>query len=40
VRHDEIVAANPAASFVRLADGTAVLVRGETVEVVDSPPPA
>jgi dipeptidase E len=36
-RHDEIVAAHPAVSFVRLADDRAVLVRGDTVEVVNSP---
>lgn len=35
--HDEIVAANPAVRFVRLADGRAVLVRGDAVDVVDSP---
>jgi dipeptidase E len=35
--HDEIEAAHPATSFVRLDDGKAVLVRGEEVEVVDSP---
>jgi dipeptidase E len=35
--HDRIVAANPAVPFVRLADGRAVLVRGDSVEVVDSP---
>lgn len=40
VLHDEIVAAHPAAHFVRLADGKAVLVRGDHVEVVDSPPVA
>jgi dipeptidase E len=36
-RHDEIVAAHPAASFVRLTDDRAVLVRGDTAEVADSP---
>lgn len=40
VLHDEIVAAHPSAHFVRLADGKAVLVRGDHVEVVDSPPVA
>jgi dipeptidase E len=35
--HDEITDTNPASSFVRLADGRAVLVRGDAVEVVDSP---
>jgi dipeptidase E len=38
--HDEIVAAHPSVRFIRLADGTAVLVRGDAVEVVDSPSPA
>lgn len=36
-RHDEIVAAHPSVSFIRLRDGSAVLVRGAAVEVVDSP---
>lgn len=40
VLHDEIVAAHPSVHFVRLADGEAVLVRGDHVEVVDSPPVA
>jgi peptidase E len=40
VLHDEIVAAHPSVRFVRLADGTAALVRGDAVEVVDSPSPA
>lgn len=35
--HDEIVAAHPSVRFIRLADGRAVLVRGDSVEVVDSP---
>ena len=35
--HDEIVAAHPDVSFVRLADGRAVLVRGDAVDTVDSP---
>lgn len=35
--HDEIVAAHPSVQFVRLRDGSAVLVRGDTVDVVDSP---
>lgn len=35
--HDEIEAAHPSTSFVRLDDGRAVLVRGAEVEVVDSP---
>ena len=35
--HDAIVDANPAVPFCRLADGRAVLVRGDTAEVVDSP---
>jgi dipeptidase E len=35
--HDAIVAAHPSVPFVRLADGEAVLVRGENVEVVGSP---
>jgi dipeptidase E len=34
---DEIVAAHPSTRFVRLADGRAVLVRGDSAEVVDSP---
>jgi dipeptidase E len=34
---DEIVATYPAAHFVRLADDRAVLVRGDAVDVVDSP---
>ena len=38
--HDEIVRAHPSVRFVRLADGTAALVRGDAVEVVDSPSPA
>lgn len=38
--HDRIVAAHPAAEFIRLTDDRAVVVRGEDVEVVDSPPPA
>jgi dipeptidase E len=36
--HDEIVVAHPAFQFIRLADGRAVLVRGDAVEVVESPP--
>jgi dipeptidase E len=36
-QHDEIVAAHPAAHFIRLADDRAVLVRGGSVDVVDSP---
>jgi dipeptidase E len=36
--HDGIVAAHPSVSFVRLADDQAVLVRGDSVEVVGSPP--
>jgi dipeptidase E len=40
VIHDEIVAAHPSVRFVRLTDDRAVLVRGDFVEVVDSPPPA
>lgn len=35
-RHDEIVAAHPSLPFVRLRDDTAVLVRGDAVEIVDS----
>jgi dipeptidase E len=35
--HDEIEAAHPSLSFLRLHDGSAVLVRGDAVEVVDSP---
>jgi dipeptidase E len=35
--HDEIVTAHPTVRFLRLADGRAVLVRGDEVEVVDSP---
>jgi dipeptidase E len=35
--HDEIVAAHPSIPFIRLRDGSAVLVRADTVEVVDSP---
>jgi hypothetical protein len=35
--HDEIVAAHPSVQFVRLMDGTAALVRGDAVDVVDSP---
>jgi dipeptidase E len=35
--HDEIVAAHPSVQFTRLADGRAVIVRGDAVEVVDSP---
>lgn len=35
--HDDIVDTNPAVSFVRLRDGRAVLVRGDALEVVDSP---
>ncbi|HJQ74759.1 MAG TPA: Type 1 glutamine amidotransferase-like domain-containing protein [Gaiellaceae bacterium] len=38
--HDEIEAAHPTSRFLRLPDGRAVLVRGEDVEVVDSPTPA
>lgn len=37
VLHDDIVAAHPDVRFVRLRDGTAVLVRGDEAEVVDSP---
>jgi len=37
-RHDEIEAAHPSIPFVRLADDRAVLVRGEAVAVVESPP--
>jgi dipeptidase E len=39
-RHDEIVAALPSDRFVRLDDSSAVLVRGGSAEVVDSPPVA
>jgi dipeptidase E len=35
--HDEIVVAHPSMQFVRLADDRAVLVRGDSMEVVDSP---
>lgn len=35
--HDEIEAAHPSDSFLRLNDGCAVLVRGDAVSVVDSP---
>lgn len=35
--HDEIVAAHPSVRFIRVADGRAVLVRDDEVEVVDSP---
>jgi dipeptidase E len=38
--HDEIVAAHPSVRFVRLTDDRAVLVRGDSMEVVDSPSPA
>lgn len=38
--HEEIVAAHPSVRFVRLLDGTAVIVRGDAEEVVDSPPSA
>jgi dipeptidase E len=37
MRHDEIVAAHPDVRFVRLTDDRAVAVRGNAVEVVDSP---
>jgi dipeptidase E len=36
-RHDESVAAHPSLQFVRLTDDRAVLVRGDSVKVVDSP---
>ena len=36
-RHDELVVGNPASEFVRLTDDRAALVRGDSVEVVDSP---
>ena len=36
-RHDEIVAAHPTVDFVRLTDERAMLVRGDVVELVDSP---
>jgi dipeptidase E len=39
-RHDEIVAAHPGVEFVRLTDDRALVVHGDTAEVVDSPSPA
>ena len=38
--HDEIEAAHPSSRFVRLDDASAVLVRGDAWDVVDSPPVA
>ena len=35
--HDGIVAAHPSVDFIRLADGRAVVVRGEEAQVIDSP---
>jgi hypothetical protein len=35
--HDEIEAAHRSLSFLRLRDGSAALVRGDGVAVVDSP---
>lgn len=35
--HNGIEATHPSVSFLRLRDGSAVLVRGDSVEVVDSP---
>jgi dipeptidase E len=37
VLHDEIVASHPSVRFIRVADGRAVLVRGDSAELVDSP---
>lgn len=34
-RHDDLVATNPDASFIRLSDGRVALVRGESVEIVE-----
>jgi peptidase E len=35
--HDELVAADPGSAYIRLSDDRAVVVRGQTVTVVDSP---
>jgi len=36
-RHDETVAAHPDGEYIRLTDDRAVVVRGDAVEIVNSP---